>query len=134
MSMTTIEVMPARLTEAETEELRAAVRALEGGGFASRVANLLGRQVEAAGRALPSPARNVIARATEAAMRTALRVAIRTIDVKAPPRAGRRLHKALAAASGAAGGAFGLSSLPVELPISTTIMLRSIAEIAREEG
>jgi hypothetical protein len=132
--MTTIEVMPARLTEAETKELRAAVHALEGGGFASRVANLLGRQVEAAGRALPSPARNVIARATEAAMRTALRVAIRTIDVKAPPKAGRRLHKALAAASGAAGGAFGLSSLPLELPISTTIMLRSIAQIAREEG
>ena len=63
--MTTIEVMPARLTEAEIAELRSAVHALEGGGFASRVANLLGRQVEAAGRALPAPARNVIARATE---------------------------------------------------------------------
>jgi hypothetical protein len=132
--MTIVEVMPARLSEAETEQLRAAVHALEGGGFASRIANLLGRQVEAAGRALPAPARNLIARATEAAMRAALRVAISTIDVKAPPRAGRRLHKALAAASGAAGGAFGLSALPVELPISTTIMLRSIAQIAREEG
>jgi len=44
------------------------------------------------------------------------------------------LHKALAAASGAAGGAFGLPTLPVELPISTIIMLRSIAAIARNEG
>ncbi|MCC5875288.1 MAG: EcsC family protein, partial [Candidatus Sumerlaeia bacterium] len=31
-------------------------------------------------------------------------------------------------------GAFGLGALAVELPISTTIMLRSIADIARSEG
>jgi hypothetical protein len=41
------------------------------------------------------------------------------------------LHKALAAASGAVGGGFGLAALPVELPISTIIMLRSIGDIAR---
>jgi EcsC protein family len=44
------------------------------------------------------------------------------------------LHKALATASGAAGGAFGLATLPVELPVSTIIMLRSIAEIAQSHG
>ncbi len=43
-------------------------------------------------------------------------------------------HKALAAVTGAVGGAFGLATLAVELPVSTTLMLRSIAEIAREEG
>ncbi|NEU10866.1 EcsC family protein [Methylobacterium sp. BTF04] len=43
-------------------------------------------------------------------------------------------HKALAALSGAVGGAFGLATLAVELPVSTTLMLRSIAQIAREEG
>jgi hypothetical protein len=37
-------------------------------------------------------------------------------------------------ASGGVGGAFGLPALAIELPISTTIMLRSIAEIARTEG
>jgi hypothetical protein len=67
-------------------------------------------------------------------LRTALRVAIGTIDAKSQPRAARGAHKALAAMSGAAGGVFGLAALPVELPISTTIMLRSIAQIAREEG
>src|SRR5687768_8033725 len=36
--------------------------------------------------------------------------------------------------SGAAGGAFGLPALIVELPISTTIMCRSIADIARANG
>ena len=44
------------------------------------------------------------------------------------------MHLAMSAVSGAAGGAFGLASLPVELPISTTIILRSIADIARHEG
>jgi hypothetical protein len=32
------------------------------------------------------------------------------------------------------GGAWGLYALPLELPVSTGIMLRSIAEIARSEG
>jgi len=44
------------------------------------------------------------------------------------------MHTALAAASGAVGGAFGLAAVPLELPVSTTIMLRSIAQIARAEG
>jgi len=126
--------MPDKLSDAETDELRAAVRRLEGDSFASRATNLLGRQVEAAGRALPPPARRMVARAAERALRAALRVAIGTIDSKKPPRAARGAHKALAAMSGAAGGAFGLAALPVELPVSTTIMLRSIAQIAREEG
>ena len=49
-------------------------------------------------------------------------------------RPANRAHKLAAAASGAVGGALGLAALPVELPISTTILLRSIAEIARDEG
>ena len=36
--------------------------------------------------------------------------------------------------SGAAGGAFGLPALAIELPVSTTIMLRSIVDVARGEG
>ncbi|HEY7773563.1 MAG TPA: EcsC family protein [Marinagarivorans sp.] len=35
---------------------------------------------------------------------------------------------------GAFGGAFGLPALAIGLPISTTIMLRSIADIAHSEG
>jgi len=44
------------------------------------------------------------------------------------------LHRALAVASGAAGGTFGILSLPLELPVSTIIILRSILDIARSEG
>jgi len=51
-----------------------------------------------------------------------------------PQNSSLLLHKMLAVTSGAAGGAFGLSSLPLELPVSTIIMLRSIVDIARSEG
>jgi hypothetical protein len=130
----TFEVMTERLSEADLQALGAAVRALEGESFASRLTNLVGRQVHAAGRILPSAARRLIANASEAALRAALKVAVRTIDQKAPAKPQAGFHKALAAASGAAGGAFGLTALAVELPVSTTIMLRSVAQIARAEG
>ena len=42
-------------------------------------------------------------------------------------------HKGFVAIIGAIGGAGGFVTLPVELPISTSIMLRSIADIARSE-
>jgi hypothetical protein len=38
------------------------------------------------------------------------------------------------ATTGALGGAFGIGALGVELPLSTIVMLRSIADIARSEG
>jgi hypothetical protein len=40
----------------------------------------------------------------------------------------------LAATSGAIGGLFGIAGLPIELPVSTILMLRSIADVARSEG
>jgi EcsC protein family len=130
----TLEIVTERLSEADLKSLRDAVCALEKESFASRLANVLGRQVQLAGRALPSVARKVVAKTSEAALRAALRVAVKTIDQKSPPKAQVGLHKALAAASGAAGGAFGLAAIAVELPVSTGIMLRSIAQIARAEG
>jgi hypothetical protein len=131
---TMLEVMPAVLSESELSQLRAAVRALEGATLTSRLTNLLGKQVEMVGRSLPSAARQIVANASESALRGALRLALKTIDSGAPPQAALGMHKALAAASGAIGGAFGLAAVPIELPISTTIMLRSIAQVAREEG
>jgi hypothetical protein len=58
-----------------------------------------------------------------------------TLDDKPQPNSWEFLHKLAVVATGAGGGAFGLPGLPVELPLSTTtIMLRSIADIARSEG
>jgi hypothetical protein len=45
-----------------------------------------------------------------------------------------KLHTLAVAASGAIGGAFGIAALSIELPISTGLILRSIADIAASEG
>ena len=132
--MATIEYMPARLTPQEAGDLRRAVACLEGASFAQRLTDAVGRPVGMLGRTLPQPARRVIAQVSETALRGALRLALRTLDLNAPAKSANRAHKLALAASGAVGGALGLAALPLELPISTTILLRSIAEIAREEG
>src|SRR6476661_7834926 len=113
--------------------LQRAVQSLEHPGLAARLTNMVGKPIELIGYALPTAASDAIATATSKALDLALKVALGTIQ-SVPHPASRRFHKALATASGAAGGAFGLISLPIELPVSTIIMLRSIAEIARSEG
>jgi hypothetical protein len=132
--MSTIEYMPARLTPKETEDLRQAVACLEGASFAQRLTDAVGRPVGMLSRAMPQTAPRVIAHVSETALRGALKLALRTLDLNVSAKPANRAHKLAAAASGAVGGALGLAALPVELPISTTILLRSIAEIAREEG
>jgi hypothetical protein len=121
------------VTPKDLAALRTAVRLLEHPGLAARLTNLVGKPVELLGDALPAAASRAIATATAKGLEAALKVALRTMQ-RAPHAGSQLLHKALAAASGAAGGAFGLATLPIELPVSTIIMLRSIADIARSEG
>jgi uncharacterized protein (DUF697 family) len=95
---------------------------------------MVGKPIELVGSILPAAASAAITKATSKGLDMALNVALRTMQ-KAPRQDGSDLlHKALVMASGAAGGALGLATLPVELPVSTIIMLRSIADIARSEG
>jgi hypothetical protein len=125
--------MAAGMNPDDLAALQKAVQALEHPGFAARLTNLAGKPVELVGLALPPSASRAIATATSRALELALQVALRTMRQKPFPGS-PLVHKAFATASGAAGGAFGLLALPVELPLSTTIMMRSIAEIARSEG
>jgi len=123
----------AGMTESDLAALRSAAAALEHPGLAARLTNMVGKPIELIGYALPASASQAITAATSKALEMALEVALRSLP-QAPRARSQRLHKALAVASGAAGGAFGLATLPIELPLSTIIMLRSIAEIARSEG
>jgi hypothetical protein len=121
------------LNSEDLAALQEAVQMLEHPGLAARLAAIAGKPVELLGQMLPASASQLIATATTRGLEVALKAALRTM--RGGPRPGSRLlHKTLATASGAAGGAFGLAALPVELPISTIIMLRSIADIARAEG
>jgi EcsC protein family len=50
------------------------------------------------------------------------------------PQQSKVLHKLAVMGTGAAGGAFGLFALPAELPLTTTLMFRSICSIAQSKG
>jgi hypothetical protein len=119
--------------------LREAVRALERTSFAGQLAQLVGRQIDFAGKLVPQPISGAVGKAVALALKAAMRVALTGLSnqgatSKSSGAHRRNLHRALVTASGAVGGAFGLVALPVELPISTTLILRSIAKIARAEG
>ena len=90
--------------------------------------------IESALRLLPEKWAVIVNEATRKSLETALQAALLTIDDKPQANSWEFLHKLAVAATGAGGGAFGLLGLPLELPLSTTIMLRSIADIARSEG
>ena len=127
-------LMPkAALSRADRIALTDAVRQLELTSLAARLTNMLGRQIELAGSLVPRPARAIARKATTIALRVALRTVLRSMDARQRP-ASHKLHKALAAGSGALGGAFGFAALPLELPASTLVMLRAIADTARAEG
>jgi hypothetical protein len=121
------------LSPTDHAALMDAVRRLERTSLLMRFAAGFGRQVSFATQMVPARAAEVVNRATGAAMRVALRAALASLRGQ-PVRDSLRAHKAMVAASGAAGGALGLASLPIELPVSTGLMLRSIADIARAEG
>jgi hypothetical protein len=109
------------------------VRQLEHASFAAQLTHMVGQQFSAVGSFVPAPARKLVSRAVGAALDGALRAALTSLGREVGP-ARQSLHRTLAAASGAAGGAFGLPALAIELPVSTTLILRSIADIARAEG
>jgi hypothetical protein len=121
------------MNDHDLEAIRTAVGLLENASLAARLTNIVGKPIELIGLALPEGASNAIAAATTKGLNMALNVALSTMDNR-PEAASRLLHKAMATASGALGGSLGLVTAPFEIPISTIIMLRSIADIARSEG
>jgi hypothetical protein len=122
------------LSETELLELRRARQLLEQGSVAVRLAELIGHPLEKGLTLLPGHARERIQELTEAALQKALRTALATLEFGARKSASERLHGAATIATGALGGLFGLGGLAVELPVTTVLMLRSIADIARSEG
>ena len=72
--MSTVELMPARLSREETEDLKRAIACLEGSTFAQRLTDTIGRPVGALTRGLPVSARRFVALASERALRLLLRV------------------------------------------------------------
>ena len=114
-------------------ELAQAKQLLEHPGYVSKVTDMIGMPLENAVNALPATLREKLSELTTASLRKCLELAEASLK-GGSTRAMPRLHSAAVALTGAAGGVFGLPGLAVELPVSTTVMLRSIADIGRANG
>lgn len=122
------------LSRRDLEDLQQAKRLLENPGLAAKLSSILGSPIEKGMAMLPERARKAVHGATESALMKALDVAVKSLGEKRAPGSRDRMHKLAVAASGAAGGAFGIAAIGIELPVSTTLILRSIADIAAAEG
>ncbi|MDR6444768.1 hypothetical protein J2794_000857 [Paraburkholderia terricola] len=129
------------LSDEDLNALRRAKHELESPALAMKLASIVGAPLEKLLARMPAFANEKIADATELALRKCLAIALRTLGrqdsaapLAAPDKPSNLLHKFAVATTGAAGGAFGLFALPVELPITTTLMFRSICDIARSKG
>lgn len=115
-------------------ELRRAKLILENPGLAAKLSAVLGSPVEKGMKLLPAAVQRTVHKATQAALMKALDVAVKSLGRPRAKAPSDRVHKIAAAVSGAAGGAFGIAALGIELPVSTTVILRSIADIASAAG
>jgi hypothetical protein len=122
-----------RLSKDELDDLAWAYDQLEEPSFAARLTNVIGTPIEAGLRLLPLEWHRRVRIAAETSVRSALGVALATLP-GTEAESGLLTNKLIVTVSGAAGGFFGPLALLAELPLTTTVMLRSIAQIARAQG
>ena len=113
--------------------LARAVGRLENTTLAKQLADLAGRPVGQALSKIPEPMKTRLDKAAESAILRCLDVAVKSLKpTNKPPMT--RVATMLAGISGGVGGVLGIAGLPVELPVTTVLMLRAIANIARHQG
>jgi hypothetical protein len=118
----------------QQQALQRAIKNLENQDFAARLADYAGRPISRALRLMPKAATDRINRVVERAILNSLNIAIRSIEPKSKRPPAQRAASVLAGLSGGVSGFFGIAALPIELPVTTTLMLRAIADIARHHG
>jgi hypothetical protein len=118
----------------DLELLRSAKHVLDNPGLAARIASAIGKPIEKLMACLPGVLSKSVTAAAKKSLETSFVAVLLTLDKGKKATSKDWLHKVLVSVTGAGGGMLGSAALPIELPVSTTIMLRSIADIARSEG
>jgi EcsC protein family len=117
------------------QQLIEAVNRLETPNYAARLADYAGQPINSVIKYMPKTVNNSIRDALSAAIFKCLEIAVTSV--------GEPRHKILnrdwpslvmSGVSGAFGGFFGPAALPFELIVTTTVMMRAIANIAHQEG
>jgi hypothetical protein len=132
--MTSKEVDTTEFTDSDLDDLRLAKSRLENPSLTAQISDVVGTPIEKVLQHVPERLNNKIEDITQQALLKGLEIAIASFSDTQQRRSKDWLHKLVATGTGATGGLFGFAALAVELPVSTGIILRSIADIARSEG
>ena len=132
----------ASLSASEIQFVKEAQAFLENPSFLMKAANLVGKPLDRGLKMLPAGVQTKIHGAVESSMKKGLEVVSKSVVQEAKSFEGaiessRKqgwFHTAASFGTGALGGFFGVASLPIELPVTTAIMLRSIVSTARDFG
>jgi hypothetical protein len=122
------------MPEDHLAELKQAHMFLENPGFAIRASNLIGKPIEMGIAKLPEDWKEQIGAVTRVTIEKVFDTATSTLTDPTVQQPWNWSHTLASMVSGAVGGAFGWPALTVELPVSTGIILRSVADIARSQG
>jgi hypothetical protein len=118
----------------DLDDLKKAKLILENPGVAAKITNFIGAPIEKGFELLPNNWNVKVGEVTRVALTKAVNTAVLTVKNMPGEKSSNGWHKLAVATTGGVGGFFGLPALAIELPLSTTIMLRSIADVARSEG
>jgi hypothetical protein len=133
MTTPTLAANPA-LTVEHRRELTIAVDLLENPHFAARLADYVGQPINSLVERLPGTLNERLRDTVRGAILKCLEVAINSLENDTAEAAPDWMNNVVIGLAGGVGGFFGMAALPVELPITTVLMLRAIAGIARAEG
>ncbi|TWI37891.1 EcsC family protein [Paracoccus sulfuroxidans] len=114
------------------EIARLARRYKDAGGLGMEILNTIGGKAEGLIERLPEPVRSRIDRITTAGLNGAFDAATRTRRLVKDR--GDWFNRLLSTASGAIGGFAGIAGASLELPVTITLLLRAILDIAAEHG
>lgn len=125
-----------KISESKTDldDLHRAVKLLESPSLTARLSNAVGSVIETGFALLPGDASKEIGSVVEAALHHAADIAFRTLENEPNRQASTVWNKVYTGLSGAVGGSLGWVTMLAEVPASTVLMVRAIADIARSEG
>lgn len=123
------------LSNHDYHQLCLAKQLLEHPSLTARLSHYVGTPFEKSLELLPQRVNKKLFKVLQSTLMKLAQTAVLTLDDRQRDnKPSNKLHKVGAMVSGGVGGFFGLPGLTFELPISTLIMFRSIADIARSEG
>lgn len=122
------------LSQEDLSLLYEAVVLLENQGFARLLNNVTGKPTEKALQLIPRRFKRQIDKVINKTMISALNVALLSLDKKTGKTTTSWKPIIASSIAGGVSGLFGAAGFAVELPVTTTMILRSIADIANENG